>query len=222
MGVPVVHPLHTAFLLALFLMPATAAAQSRWDVAASARLFTGHLDAQVEGGYQEDWFQAAQAGVVLGRYLSRHIKVEFEASATSGGRRYASHPIDIPAHPYPYWVSSEVTTSVRSVAGVLAWQCRENEWVHPFVAAGISADVDRIAVYTPEQFFRSDPGSGPLSTPVAERRDLGSTMTRARAVLTGGAKVYFRERAFVRTDARLTWGPDRQHLALRAGVGVDF
>jgi hypothetical protein len=38
----------------------------------------------------------------------------------------------------------------------------------------------------------------------------------------GGAKVYFRERAFVRTDLRFTFDRDHQNLMFRAGVGFDF
>ena len=49
---------------------------------------------------------------------------------------------------------------------------------------------------------------------------LGSA--RVLGVMGGGAKVYFRERAFVRTDVRFTFDGDRQNVTFRAGVGFDF
>jgi hypothetical protein len=41
-------------------------------------------------------------------------------------------------------------------------------------------------------------------------------------VLGGGAKLYFNERAFVRTDARWSFDRQRQNLAMRLGLGIDF
>lgn len=206
--------------LALALTPALACAQghTRWDVAPLAGLFAGHTAAEPAGGYQEEWFQAVQGGVTLGRYLTRHLKLGIEASGTTAGSRYLSRPVDLPGQPYPYWVSSDLSTSVRSFAGVVGWQFRDNEWVHPFIEAGVSVDVTRSRLYLPEYYLpRRDGAAITMPGDTLETSDSG-----VRGVVGGGAKVYFRERAFVRTDARLTFETTRQALAFRVGVGVDF
>jgi hypothetical protein len=168
----------------------------------------------------EYWDNMAQGAVVFGRYLSRQLKLELEASATSRGEQYHSVPVTIPELPYPYFIYSEVRTSVRSLSGVAAWQFGDNEWVHPFVLAGVSADWDDAIVYVPPQSYRGD-SRVPL-TPISDGRTESHTTQRVRGVFGGGAKLYFTERAFVRTDGRLTWSPDRQTLTFRAGVGLDF
>ena len=79
-----------------------------------------------------------------------------------------------------------------------------------------------LVVRTPEQFFPGDPRSGSTPLRLAETRTEESTTTRVRGVIGGGAKAYFSERAFVRTDVRLTFDQHRLNLAFRGGVGIDF
>lgn len=211
------------FLLtaAMALLPIAAEAQPRWDAAGVAGLLAGRRADGDARGHQDDWFEALQGGVVLGRYLSPHVKVEIEAAATTSGTQYRSTEIAVPGSPYPYWIASERRTSVRSLGAVLAWQFRDNEWVHPFVEAGVSADVDRTSIRTPEQFFYGDPRAG-LPLRIAAATDERSTTTRASALVGGGAKVYFSERGFVRADARLAAARDRLNVMFRGGVGFDF
>jgi hypothetical protein len=209
-----------AMVLVLMFSVAPAEAQHLWDVAGSAGLFTSHIDAGEAAGYADQWDHTAQGAIVVGRYLSRHLKLELEASTTSRGVRYASAAVTLPDLPYPYPVFSEISTSVRSLSGVVAWQFRDNEWVHPFVLAGLSADWDAVTAHVPPQSYRGDPRVP--SIPIAEGGTESETTQRLRGVLGAGAKLYFTERAFVRTDGRLSWSPDRQNLSFRAGVGIDF
>jgi hypothetical protein len=208
------------FVLALTLSSTAAEAQKRWDVAGTAGLFTSHVDASDAGGYSEDWDNTVQGAVVFGRYLSNQLKLELEASTTSRGVQYRSIPVTIPELPYPYLIFSEVRTSVRSLSGVVAWQFGHNEWVHPFVLAGVSADWDDADVYVPPQSYRSDPRVS--SIPITDGRTESRTTQQVRGIFGGGAKLYFTERAFVRSDGRLTWSGDRQSLTFRAGLGIDF
>lgn len=209
-----------AWVLALTLSSTAAEAQQRWDVAGSAGLFTSHVDAGAGDAYVEDWDNTVQGAVMVGHYLTRQLKLELEASATTRGAQYQSVPIVIPELPYPYFVYSELRTSVRSLSGTVAWQFRDNEWVHPFVLAGVSADWDDAVVHVPPQSYRGDLLVPPV--PIAEGGRESQTTTRARGVFGAGAKLYFTERAFVRGDGRLTWSRDRQSLAFRAGIGIDF
>jgi hypothetical protein len=144
---------------ALTLTSRAADAQTAWDVAGFAGLFIAHTDANATGGYAEDWSNAAQGGGVIGRYLTPHFKLELETSTTTRGVQYASTPIAVPHLPYPYWLFTEVRTSVRSLSGVGVWQFRDNEWVHPFVLAGVSVDWDAAIATVPPQIYRGDPRS---------------------------------------------------------------
>ena len=207
-------------VMVLAFSSTAAEAQKRWDVAGTAGLFISHVDASDAGGYSEDWDNTAQGAVVFGRYLTRQFKLELEASTTTRGVQYRSIPITIPELPYPYFISSEVRTSVRSLSGAAVWQFGDNEWVHPFVLAGVSADWDDADVYVPPQSYRSDPRV--TAIPITDGRSESRTTQHVRGVFGGGAKLYFTERAFVRSDARLTWSPSRQSLVVRAGVGIDF
>lgn len=207
--------------VALALLPLAAGAQPRWDGAGMTGFFAGRRADGDGRGYSDDWFQSVLGSAVLGRYLSPHFKLEVEATATTSGTQFRTTEIEVPGSPYPYWVTSERRTSARSVGAVVAWQFRDNEWVHPFIEAGVSADVDRTHIHTPEQFFYGDPRSG-LPLRVAAASDERTTTMRASAVVGGGAKVYFSERAFVRTDTRLAVARDRLNVMFRGGVGFDF
>ena len=195
-------------------------AQTAWDAAGFAGLFIAHTDADASRSYADDWSNAAQGGAVLGRYLTPHLKLELEASTTTRGVQHTSTPISVPGLSYPYWLYTEVRTSVRSLSGVGVWQFRDNEWVHPFVLAGVSADWDASIINVPPQTYGGDPRAAVAR--VAEGSTEERTDLHVRGVFGGGAKLYFTERAFMRSDLRLTWGPDRQHLAFRAGIGIDF
>ena len=208
-------------VVSLVLLPAAGDTQPLWDATAAAGLLSGHRPIGDSPGFQDDWFHAAQGAVIVGRQLRPHLKVELEASASSGAVQYVSHPLTVPGSPYPYWMVTEETTWARSLGAVAAWQFRDNEWVHPFVLAGVAADVDRTRRHVPEQFLPGDSRGGTLPRRITESVEEESN-TRASAVVGGGAKLYFRERAFVRSDVRLTFDRDRQNLAFRAGVGLEF
>ena len=124
--------------------------------------------------------------------------------------QYVSHPLTVPGSPYPYWMVTEETTWARSLGAVAAWQFRDNEWVHPFVLAGVAADVDRTRRHVPEQFLTRRPAGRDLAPATHSDSVEEESRPRASAVIGGGAKLYFRERAFVRSDVRLTFGRDRR------------
>jgi hypothetical protein len=218
-----------ALLFVIALVPLDALAQGsppgpRWDVAATTGLFAGEQAPDPGGsGYQERWFHGVQGGVTVGRYLTRHLKLELEASTTTGGSLFRERAVSVPGAPYPLFVGSEVTMSVPSVGAALTWQFRDNEWVHPFIHAGVAAEFDRRTTRTWEHFIFTSPLPGVPPERVYEDRFEGPTVTTAlRGVLGGGAKVYFNQRAFVRTDGRWSFDRTRQNIALRIGVGLDY
>jgi hypothetical protein len=218
--------IRVVLLLALTFVPAAVSAQTpgRWDVAATAGLFTAYTPrAAGATGYQELWLQNIQGGAVVGHYLTPHLKLEFEGTATTGGTQFRERLISVSDYPYPYPVGSEVTTSIRSLAASVTWQFGHNEWIHPFVQAGVSTDFDRETVRTWEQFLGGTPRSGSPPERIVQEHVEGTTTTRRlRGLLGAGAKVYMTERAFVRTDARWSFDRQRHNLAVRIGAGVDF
>jgi hypothetical protein len=211
------------FILGLVLAawPAVSGAQPRWDLTGAAGLFAGGRPVPEAATYGDDWFESVQGGVIVGRHLTTNLKIQVEATGSTAGSRYISRPITVPGAAYPQWLTSEVRNSVTSAGAVVAWQFRENEWVHPFVEAGVTVDVDRVRLLTPEQFSYGDSRGAPPER-IADAQSDDRTTTRAHPVIGGGAKLYFNQRAFVRTDARVTLGSGYQNLAVRAGVGFDF
>ena len=211
----------TVLLLCLGFIPAIVEAQtgadSKWDITGMAGLFAGHTPVSEGFGYQDDWFHVAQGGIIVGRYLTHHLKIEVEATGTNGGTQFKARQITVPGTSVPYSVTSEDTTAVRSFAGALTWQFHDNEWVHPFLQAGVSADLERVITHTWEPFDYNNP-----LFRVPQQRVEEATYRRTRAVVGGGAKVYVSERAFVRTDGRFIFDRERQDIVGRIGFGVDF
>ena len=195
-----------------------------WDIAATTGLFGGYRP-RTEGGsgYQELWFQNVQGGITVGRYLTPHVKLELEATTTTGGTQFRERLVTVPGAPYPYPIGSEVRTSVSSIGAAVTWQFGNNEWVHPFVQAGVVTDFDRVTVRTWEQFVFGTPHPGAPPRRVVEERIDGPTTTRAvRALLGGGAKFYVTQKSFVRADGRWWFDRERQNVAARLGFGIDF
>jgi hypothetical protein len=214
-----VYPL--AVLSVIWAAPV--AAQGQWDAAGTVGVFAAHTQRDERFRYQDDWFHAVQGGFIVGRYLSRSLKIEVDGSVTGRGRQYVDRLVTVPGYPYPYPVVSESETSVRSVGAALTWQFRDNEWVHPFVRAGVSADFERHVLATWDQlFYPSDASFGPPSRLASQGVEGPTTTTTARAMLGGGAKLYVSPRMFVRTEGMVSLGRARQHVTLRAGFGVDF
>jgi hypothetical protein len=207
----------------LLAFPCLAAAQPQWDIAGTAGLFGSHSPDAESRRHIDDWFQAAQGGLIVGRHVATHLKVEIDASATTNGRQYVEWQVTVPGFPYPYPLVAELRTSVRSLGAALTWQFGDNDWVHPFVRAGVSADFEREHTRTWDQVIYST-GPGGVSVPnrVAGPEAGSRTTTTARVTAGGGAKFYVSPRVFVRSEGMLAWGRARQNLTLRVGLGLDF
>jgi hypothetical protein len=204
-------------------MSAPARGQAAWDVAVMAGVFAGHSQA-AENESHDDWFHTGQGAVIVGRHLTAHLKLELEASATGTGTQYLQRFVNVPGYVVRYPVSAEAESSVRSLAAAATWQFFENEWVHPFVTAGVSADFDRRSVRMFEQYYYPGdprvPGNRILVAPQGSEGP--QTITRTSGQVGGGVKVYVTEQAFVRTEGRVSIGARQQNVAFRVGVGVDF
>ena len=99
------------------------------------------------------------------------------------------------------------------------FQFLRNAWVHPYVGVGadilreaIDEHVDPITVYEPSRGVRE----------IAPGRIESRTSFTLRPLVMAGAKTYFSERAFVRTDIRASVGRPAQDVVARIGIGIDF
>lgn len=210
-------------LMCLAGWPTSGSAQST-DVTAVAGVLAARPDLDDDDPYRDDWYQSGHVAVIVGRHLSRNLKVELELSTSAEGRQYLYRLISVPAVLYPVPIASERFARQQQVSGSLVWQFFDNEWVHPFVHAGVAADFERVRSYTPPQsHYVGDPRL-PNSRFVLteERREGPDTTTRAGVVVGGGAKLYVTPRMFVRTDGRFTGNTRAHHVEFRLGLGVDF
>jgi hypothetical protein len=214
----------SSLAIVLFASPVVAAAQPQWDVAGTVGMLGSHAP-DVDGGrHVDDWFHVTQGGLIVGRHVSRHVKVEIDASATTSGRQYIEWQLNLPGFPYPYPLVAERRTSVRSVGAALTWQFGDNDWVHPFVRGGVSADVERQHLRTWDQvIYGTDPSGVSVPMRVAGPDATGPiTNTTARVTAGGGVKFYVSPRVFVRSEGMLALGRKRQNAILRVGLGLDF
>jgi hypothetical protein len=214
------YPL-TALLL---VCPGLVAAQPQWDAAGTIGVFAGHTPRPDAARYSDDWFQAAQGGLIVGRHVTRQLKVEIDGSITGPGRQIVERLVTIPGFPAPYPVGAEVETSVGSLGMAVTWQFRDNEWVHPFARVGVSADFERRQLVRAwDQAFYPSGRGGPGPTGLAGPAEEGpTTTTSARAMVGGGAKLYVSPHTFVRTEGIVAFGRSRQNVILRIGFGLDF
>jgi hypothetical protein len=202
----------------------TSKQESKWDVAFVAGYLGVRPEIELQDRYADRWYDAGQAGVTFGRYFMPHLKAEVELSTSTEGRQWITGQVPISGVSYPVPYVTERVATLREISGALVYQFFDNEWAHPFVFLGIAGDFDRVRSYTPRRTFNvGDPRLPNSPVVIAEEiREGPETTTRARLLFGGGAKLYFTQRAFVRTDGRFATDGSGRHLAFRIGVGVDF
>lgn len=196
---------------------------SPWDSTVVVGFLSGRPDRPDARAFADDWFNAAQAGVVLGRYFTPHVRTEIEFGTSTEGRRFVDQVISVPGLPYPVPLGSDEYSRLSEVSASFSYQFLENQWVHPFVQGGAAADFDRTRVHTyPQPYVDRGRLPGNQITLATEHSTDPSTTVTARAILAAGAKLYVTHRMFVRTDARFGTGQRGQHVSFRIGIGWDF
>jgi hypothetical protein len=202
----------------------SAQAQSAWDAGAFGAVMAVHSAAAADENQYVDWFHMGQFGVAVGRHITRHVKFDVEAAATGTGRRYIERYVTVSGSSAPYPIGAEAETSFRSLTTTASYQFFDNEWVHPFVTAGVTTSVERRSVRVWDQYFyRGDPRlPGNQVLVAADHNGKPKTVLTVQGVLGGGVKLYMSERAFLRADGRASLGAATQHISFRAGLGIDF
>jgi len=190
--------------------PAPVAAIGRWDVAGQLALLNRNKTDL--GSRWDHWYDAPLVQGSAGHYWTPHLKTELEIAVSGAGTigveqdlRYREHRL------------RESTIGATAV-----YQFFDNQWVHPFVGAGLELARERdVAESLPASFERFPSPTLPLTLRLVPAIDKVSYSVRP--VVTGGFKFYVSQRAFVRTEVRTSFSADRP-LAIqwRGGVGIDF
>jgi outer membrane protein with beta-barrel domain len=207
-----------ALALLLWLAPAAAAQDlsyrfPRVDLSAMTG-WLGHHPSD-DGLDRDDWNNRWYGGTQIGLYWTEHLKTELNVGLTNEGESWAVYPVLISPRPGSAQFTNEnrrqrdVTLSVGQ-----SWQFLRNQWVHPFVAAGVDASHARVV----RELHTFEPANGGLPQ-IARLED-----ERWHAGVHGaaGVKVYFTTRSFVRFDGSVAFGQDGQHVLWRVGLGRDF
>ena len=154
-----------------------------------------------------------------GHYWTDHLKTEVEGSWDSPGREEVYETIQQQGGS-TYAVSDYRARDVR-VGVVQLYQFGRNDWVHPYIGAGVHVvrrvtSLERLpqsrVIYLPNRSITTE-------IPAASER---MTAVFAQPVVKAGLKMYVTEKAFFNTEVRFGVRRDLDHVAWRLGVGIDF
>jgi len=197
----------------------TPASASRWDVAAHVTWLGERLE---DGAVEWDrWYEVASGGASAGYYWTTHLKLELDVAASTTGRSYSIEPIPVAGPSAPFLRQRDHHFRATTASAGLSYQFLENAWFHPFMGAGVELLRERERVETTFPIVSTRDPRAPIAIPSpAEETHIRHT---ARPFVAGGFKAYMSERAFIRTDLRMSWSTDGlAAVGWRTGIGVDF
>ncbi len=199
--------------------PATEkATEKHWEASASVALVEirpGGSDARSH----DHWYAQGRYAGAIAHYWTRHLKTEFEYSVSGEGSRYVQDHVRVNGQFYPYTFESFHQLQQGSLR--MAWQFRDNAWVHPYVSAGVVLDAERRRSHVPLQYQPI----GRANDLIVVRAELNSrewTELRGGVTFGGGAKFYMSPNAFFNSAAIATYAKPAATISLIAGFGIDF
>ena len=168
-----------------------------------------------------DWHSQFGVSGGAGWYWTDHHKTLVEFAATTAASVYSSEPFVVGPQQQTFVTTVRSYESQR-VSLTQLYQFRRNEWVHPFLGAGLD-------IVREQSSGRDDPifWYDPIVRQSRLARDSVRYGTRseiaARAVLTAGVKAYFSRKVFAVTDLRVAVSSHRaEDTQWRFGLGADF
>jgi hypothetical protein len=202
------------------LAPAAAGAQEpklpRWDAGASFGFLWG------DGWTADSDPYVADANVAyhfdLGRYWTTHFKTETAVMLTPARSGYDYRPYPGPGYGGGVFSLTDTETTLTAISGAATYQFFENDFMHPFVSAGLQ--VGTVSQHRVRQPATVTSNRVTYQIPPIDEH---SYAVLARPFVAVGAKSYFNERTYVRSEL-LIGAYDRgfSHATLRLGFGVDF
>jgi opacity protein-like surface antigen len=166
-----------------------------------------------------NWRSQGAFGLGLGWYWTSHVKTEIDVAATTDTTVYSSVPVNIAGQ--PLFTSSRTTFGTRRLGITHRYQFGDNDWVHPFVGAGLELVREEIS-RRDDRLFAFDPVTRQSRLVRDEIRHPDRAELTARAVLSAGLKAYASRRAFFLTDVRVGIRRRAEDVQWRVGAGVDF
>jgi hypothetical protein len=194
------------------------AAPKRWDASAHVGWLTGNKTELAEEW--NDWYDTFAVSAEVGRYWTPHLKTEVGGTFTTEGSVFSSASLVVPGQDFPVFYTREHHVRLDAFTASIGYQFFENTWVHPVVAAGVHVGRERTRTEAP--FGAAFDRTG-RPIPIPEPAETTRIDVDARPFVSGGAKFYFGEIGFFRTDLSVVvdgGGASRVHW--RAGFGVDF
>jgi hypothetical protein len=189
----------------------------RGDIAATVGWLS--VDTAAHSVYDNDnWVSSLFGTVEAGWHWTDHIKTEIDFGAGTKATTYRTDPVVIDGR--PTYQTTRTTLSRRTLALAPQYQFFHNAWFHPHLGAGATITWEH-AILRGDPIFLYDGVSG--ARPVAPGGfDEPRTSVTLRPFVATGFKAYMNERAFFRTDIRMTFGGRTDEVLLRVGFGVDF
>ena len=218
----------TVFLAASLLLAAAPPLLAQ-DKPAPPRLMRGDVSGTVswviinksDVRSYNDWHSQFGVSGGAGWYWTDHHKTQVEFAATTAASVYSSWPFVVGPQQQTFVTTVRSYESQR-VSLTQLYQFRRNEWVHPFLGAGLD-------IVREQSSGRDDPifWYDPIVRQSRLARDSVRYGTRseiaARAVLTAGVKAYFSRKVFALTDLRVAVSSHRaEDTQWRFGLGADF
>jgi hypothetical protein len=201
------------------ICPCSALAQSvelpRWDISSSFGILdAGHRE---ENPFSDD--ETVAWNLDVGRYLTPHLKLDASLMLTRSqtvGRRTARITGLPPEFAYFEWALT--TDRPTIVSGAFTYQFRDNEFVHPYVSAGVRSIWQAEHTVRVAQTIRLR--GVDYAIPGVDER---TTSVIARPFVAVGCKAYFNSRVFMRPEVLVAFSPSGySHSIWRIGAGVDF
>jgi hypothetical protein len=191
-------------------------AMPAWDTHFSVGMISN--PARDEGDDSDRSSLHAEGRLDVGRYWTQHLKTELGLSFLNRFEDFDYETMPVPG--VRGGVYSYVTRSMRMMAltPTFTYQFLENQWVHPYLSSGARVGIlETHSTRLPQAF-----GAGGIPYPV-EALDRTDTRVFVRPFVAAGAKSYFSQHVFARTEGQALFDASgNSHISLRIGVGLDF
>jgi outer membrane protein W len=171
----------------------------------------------------EHWYKDAWHGSLsAGYYWTEHLKTELDFCGTSRADLYG-RPVTFQTPTGTGLSNIHHEFSTRSLTLVQHYQFGRNAWFHPTLGAGVALTWETERRQIPPLYFYDTSSRVPTSRLIEPARTEGpETRLRAGALATAGFKAYVSERAFFRSDGRVSVRDGVDDVTVRFGFGVDF
>jgi hypothetical protein len=198
--------------------PATAQTEPpviRGDVAATIGWLSIRTPSSTQ--YDDNWISSLFGTISGGWHWTDNIKTELDLGAGTKVSAYRTDPITIEGR--PTYQTTRTTFSRRTLGIGQQYQFFHNVWFHPHLAAGATVTWERATARGNPIFFFDSRGALFAAPGTVEGP---RTSVTVRPFVASGFKAYMTDRAFFRSDIRMTFRGGLDEVLLRIGFGVDF